>query len=339
MTDETTSLAPKARRRQSTEIAITPQSLTPAQMLSVAVQQNADTEKLARLMDLQERWERHEAHKAYIQAMVHFRSRCPTIAKTRTTDFTSERGRTYYTYAGLPETVAQIQPLMAECQLAATWTMVKQTPDWIEIRCDVSHIAGHCESMVLGGGPDQTGNKNKLQAIASTISYLRRTTLFSLLGLVAKDEIDDDGAGGKPAGEPTKTASESVLADQDKEIKRQFVAVCRERTGNMKLPTPIVAKLYAAAEAICGESAQACLDWIRREDVILNGDGTISTPGDEPDFSPPTAQDVARAMAGESSEAPKPTAKCLKCGALVAQAPPRGIACPECGSTLGFKPL
>jgi len=40
--------------------------------------------------------------------------------------------------------------------------------------------------------PDTSGSKNSIQAVGSTVSYLQRYTLYSILGLASKD-ADTDG--------------------------------------------------------------------------------------------------------------------------------------------------
>jgi hypothetical protein len=238
--------------------------MTPSEMLSFAVGQNADVAKIEKLMQLQQEWEKNEARKAYVEAMVKFRAACPTIAKTRKVDYTPrDKQRVQYTFAGLPETVEQIQPLMAECQLSATWTTVSQTAVWIEIRCDVSHVRGHRESMQLGGPPDNSGGKNQLQMIASTITYLRRTTLFSLLGLVAKDETDNDGAGGAPGTEPEKPASAELLDPDVNAAKRKFGAVCCRKVGRPAIRPDVLETLLAEAQRLSGKQGIAeAADWL-----------------------------------------------------------------------------
>ena len=58
--------------------------------------------------------------------------------------------------------------------------------------CCVTHILGHTECTTLSELPDESGSKNSIQAIGSTVSYLQRYTLFSILGLASK-EMDNDG--------------------------------------------------------------------------------------------------------------------------------------------------
>ena len=52
---------------------------------------------------------------------------------------------------------------------------------------------GHSESTTLEAAADQSGGKNAIQAIGSTVTYLERYTLLALTGLATHE--DDDGAG------------------------------------------------------------------------------------------------------------------------------------------------
>ena len=58
--------------------------------------------------------------------------------------------------------------------------------------CLIFHKEGHNEETTLSGPPDKTGNKNDIQAIGSTLTYLQRYSLMQALGLAASN--DDDGA-------------------------------------------------------------------------------------------------------------------------------------------------
>jgi hypothetical protein len=53
----------------------------------------------------------------------------------------------------------------------------------------------------MNSGPDDSGGKNKIQAIASAKSYLERYTLLAITGLATKD-MDDDGRATDPLTDP-----------------------------------------------------------------------------------------------------------------------------------------
>jgi hypothetical protein len=177
-----------------------PQSVTPNQLLAIAVEKGADLAQLEKLMDLQERFEANEAKKAYVKAMARFREDCPAIKKTR--DAHNSK------YAGLAETIAQIKGLLSDHGLSHTWR-TNQENGLISVTCCVTHTAGHQECTTLSAGADQTGSKNSIQAIGSTITYLERYTLFAILGIASTDQDDDAAA----AGEPVETITDHQAAD------------------------------------------------------------------------------------------------------------------------------
>ncbi len=165
-------------------------AITPSQMLQIAVEQNADIDKLEKLMQLQERWDAAQAKKAFVSAMSAFRSECPAIEKTKSGHNTK--------YAGLAESIDQIKGLLAKCGLSHSW-QTSQEGDLVTVTCTVTHLEGHSEKTMLAAGPDSTGSKNSIQAIGSTVSYLQRYTLFAILGL-ASQEMDNDGNPETPQG-------------------------------------------------------------------------------------------------------------------------------------------
>lgn len=165
--------------RQEQSVAVS----QPADLLQIALEKGASVDQLERLMDMKDRHEANEARKAYVQAMSVFRSKCPVIAKTRMAHNSK--------YAGLAETIEQIKSLLSECGLSHSWK-TEQRDHAISVTCCVTHVLGHQECTTMEAPPDDSGKKNRIQAIASTVSYLERYTLYAILGL-ASAEMDDDG--------------------------------------------------------------------------------------------------------------------------------------------------
>jgi hypothetical protein len=168
---------------------------TPMSLINIAVQQNADLDKLERLMALQERWEANEAKKAYVQAMAAFKSDPPKILKDKVADFTTAKGRTTYRYANLATVATAVGQSLSKHGLSASWKTEQNGK--VTVTCTITHEAGHSESCSLSADADQSGGKNAIQAIGSTISYLQKYSLLALTGLAADDQ-DDDGAGAAP---------------------------------------------------------------------------------------------------------------------------------------------
>lgn len=182
---------------------------TPAQLLNLAIEKGADLDKLEKLMDLQIRWEEREAKKAYTEAMATFKAHPPEIDKDKHVRFDTQKGVTEYNHASLANVTDKLNAGLSKHGLSASWTNV-QGDNSISVTCRIAHIMGHSEETTLTAPPDTSGSKNSIQAIGSSITYLQRYTLMSLVGLAARDQ-DDDGKGAEAihiTDEQVKTISE-----------------------------------------------------------------------------------------------------------------------------------
>jgi len=167
---------------------------SPGQMLALAIINKTAPETLAKLMDLHERWAKAKARTAYVEAMAAFKKEAPAvIVKASKVDFSTSRGRTNYNYANLGDIVQQITAMLSRHSLSVSWETGNADPQrGITVTCHVTHSEGHRESVTLSAPADESGNKNKIQAVGSTVTYLQRYTLMAALGLATAD-MDDDG--------------------------------------------------------------------------------------------------------------------------------------------------
>ena len=185
---------------------------TPAQLLEIAVNQGADLDKLERLMALQERWEANEARREFVQAMAAFKSEPLDIFKRKQIGYTTKDGEFVgYKHAELSDVASVVVPSMARHDLSHRWE-VKQEGGRIIVTCIVTHKRGHSEAVTLDGAPDNSGKKNAIQQVASTVTYLQRYTLLLATGLAAKDQTDDDGQGGVISDQQAMTI-ETLIKD------------------------------------------------------------------------------------------------------------------------------
>ena len=167
---------------------------TPMEMLEIAINRNATPEALAQMMAMQERWEANQARKAFDEAMAAAKAEIPVIFKNRTVDFTSAKGRTSYRHEDLAGIARTVDPLLAKHGLSYRFRVSSSINEPVTVTCIVAHRQGHSEETTLMAGRDDTGNKNIIQQIGSTVTYLQRYTLKAALGLAAS--ADDDGRGG-----------------------------------------------------------------------------------------------------------------------------------------------
>lgn len=175
-------------------------AVTPMAMLQLAVEKGASVEQLERLMALQERYEANEAKKEFVTAMALFKNNPVVIEKQATVDFTSAKGRTHYKHATLANVCDVIVPALSEVGISHRWETEQLENGMIRVTCVLTHARGHSERVWLQAGRDESGNKNSIQAVGSTVTYLQRYTLLAAAGIAVQDQRDDDGAGGRKAG-------------------------------------------------------------------------------------------------------------------------------------------
>ena len=184
---------------QQTAVAVN----QPMRLLEMAISNNADVDKLEKLMALQERWNAQEAKKSFLAAMSNFQNQCPDIMKAK-------KGHNYL-YAPLSDIVTQVRHLLADNGLS--YRFEQSHADKIEVTCIISHTDGHSEKTTMNGDPDTSGSKNAIQSVGSTVQYLMRYTFIGALGITTAD-IDMDGrVPQKLAAEPITMDSEGWLTD------------------------------------------------------------------------------------------------------------------------------
>lgn len=168
----------------------------PMVLLQLAVQQGADTDKLEKLLAMQERWEANQARKAFIAALAKFKDNPPRVLKNRLVEYSTAKGKTSYTHATLDNVCEQIGPALAGYGLSYRWETANLEQGIIRVTCILTHELGHSERTSLQALADSSGSKNPVQAIGSTVTYLQRYTLLAATG-IAVQGVDNDGRGGE----------------------------------------------------------------------------------------------------------------------------------------------
>jgi len=190
-------------------------TVTPLDMLNRAVLAGADIAMIEKLMALHERWDANQARKAFDEAVAAAKRDIPPIQR----NVTGHNAKKYADFAAIAKVV---DPIIGAHGLSYRFRTVQN--DRISVTCILSHKAGHAEETTLSGPADTSGNKNAIQAIGSTLTYLQRYSLVQMLGLAAGN--DDDG---KAAGDGELITEEEVaylvkLAD---DVGADKVAFCK----------------------------------------------------------------------------------------------------------------
>lgn len=173
-------------------------AVTPMDMIDRALASNANPDTLEKLMTLQERWEKNQARKSFDAAMAALRAEMPDIVKSSTVDYKNKTGeRTQYKFEDLSLVTTALSPVMAKHGLSFRWRTDQQNGG-VTVTCVISHRDGHYEETSLHAAPDNSGSKNSIQAIGSTVTYLQRYTLKAAVGVAASRDDDGQAATAQP---------------------------------------------------------------------------------------------------------------------------------------------
>lgn len=168
-------------------------TMGPAQLIALAIQSDADVDKLGKLMDLQERHEAVQARKAHLEALSRFQSICPPIPRNK--KVLNNDGSVRYSYATLDQILSTVREPLRECGLAVHWSQT-ESAESITVTCHLTHMLGHIETSSMDIPHVSGHGTNFAQDRGSANSYGRRYTLVNALGLQAED--DDDGQAAAP---------------------------------------------------------------------------------------------------------------------------------------------
>lgn len=188
-------------------------------------------DQLDKYLDVQQKYEAEQARRAYVKAMAAFKAEpIEPIKKKKTVrirlkprDGQTQGGEMTYKQETLAQVVRVATPKLAQHGLSHAWTVTAdKATRVITVRCVMTHELGHSEFVELPGMPDDSGHKNPLQQMRSTITYLQRATLLLITGLAAEDGSDDDG--GRPRQDdepPEQRASGKATAKQIALIRKK----------------------------------------------------------------------------------------------------------------------
>jgi hypothetical protein len=203
--------------RPSERLLLAPPLDSPSTILAlierVALNPDADVEKLERMMAMYEGLKAKEAELAYNAAKGRILKKLASIkiVKNRSVLHEIEQGKPQkgaheaFKYAPLEEIDKHLRPLLAQEDMDLSYSDEPREGGEILIRGRLKHLpGGHYEDSFMPAPLDTTGGKSNVQAVGSTNSFLRRYVTCNIFNIVVVGD-DDDGAGGTIDEVQTKT--------------------------------------------------------------------------------------------------------------------------------------
>lgn len=224
------------------EITLPQQSETAAILSLVAraaADPNVDPDKFERILKMQMGVQAREAQAAFDCAMADMQPELPVVGERG-----DAAGR--YTFALWEDIQAAVKPIL--CKHGFALTFRTDTADKVTVTGILSHRKGHREETSITLPADPSGNKNAVQAVASSVAYGKRYTASALLNLTSHGE--DDDAFSSVSAESLGTWKEAIDGAADMvELNR----IAAELKGNASVSEPLKKKIRALWAKRAGE--------------------------------------------------------------------------------------
>jgi hypothetical protein len=174
----------------------------------MATDPRVDVEKLKGLMDLKERADARAAEAAFAISMKECQSEMVSVVRDAMNEHTRSK------YARLETIDAQIRPVYTRHGFSLSFNSPQTDDSGVTVSCRASHEAGHSRDYQLSGSLDGVGaqgkaNKTSIQALGSTVSYLRRYLTCMIFNVTLTNE-DNDGNVGRAAAHITQEQVDNI---------------------------------------------------------------------------------------------------------------------------------
>ncbi len=193
------------------DMALVPaEDIKPASLVQIiermASDPTVDIDKFERFMAMHERMIANQARSEFFAAFANMQGDIPQI--TGLTGKVTSGPMNGSTYATNEDVQRIVRPVLQRHGFGLTFRTEFPTPTTVKIIGILGHKGGHVEQTEFVSAADNTGSKNAVQALGSTISYGIRYTSRALLNITS-GEVDDDGQrSGKP--EPPEDYEKSI---------------------------------------------------------------------------------------------------------------------------------
>lgn len=187
-------------------------ALTTREMAFQLIQGGADLGSVKEFLAMSKELAAEEARRAFEVAVSDAKAEIPVIQKNRHVGFDSRKAgaaRTDYWHEDFAQIARTVDPILSKHGLSYRHE-AEQDAAMLSVTCILSHRGGHSTRTTLKAGNDASGNKNAIQAVGSTATFLQRYTLKLALGLAASKDED-----GRSSNDDTGLITE----DQVEELK------------------------------------------------------------------------------------------------------------------------
>lgn len=177
-------------------------------LMKLALEHGHPVEVLNQLFDLQVRVDERNARAEFFDALARFQEEVPSIHKGQTARIATKAGGSYsYTFAPLDAIAKTIREPLRKHGFSYGWTVQQNGDHGLLVECILRHKGGHEERASFPVPVDTAAAMSGAQKNGAALTYGKRQSLTSVLGLTT---TDDDTDGEVP---PTGPITAAQLAD------------------------------------------------------------------------------------------------------------------------------
>lgn len=291
------------------------EQVSPNQMIQLAIEGNADLEKLEKLLGLQERYEANEARKVFASDFAVVQSDIGAVVKTKVNP------QTHSKYAGLEDVLEMSKPVYTRHGFSIIFYEGNtEVAESIRVCADVLHKAGHKETYHFdvpldGKGIKGNANMTKIHGKASSVSYGRRYLLCMIWNIPTQDDDGNASVKKPPQVRPPTDEEWEIIAEVCKAMPappgkrvdaKKVAAICYE--SKQAYPYDMSA-VGVIAEWLAGMNRPELFIPDNRSQFEIDND----MPGDENSVPDTEAEETAAAKFGEENDQVELRYYCTKC--------------------------
>lgn len=153
-----------------------------------ATDPNVDVEKMERLLSMYERISARSAKVAFHTALAEMQPKLPVITERGEIKHGTKLISKYALWEDINEA---IRPILYQHGFALSFRVARDNQQ-VTVSAILSHREGHVEETTIALDADNSGSKNAVQAVGSSISYGQRYAASALLNITTQGR-DDDG--------------------------------------------------------------------------------------------------------------------------------------------------
>jgi len=178
----------------SLTVQATPPDMAIKPLIEVALSRDNSIEAVNALLEMRRQLKAEWAREEYYKALSELQTEIPAIPKDKVVK--NRDGSIRYSYASFDTIIDTLKPLLKKYGFSFRYETA-QSDKSIEVRCVVTHLAGHSESVAFNAPVGNSGHMLPIQEYGAALTYAKRYTLCMAFGLTTDEDTDalhDDDA-------------------------------------------------------------------------------------------------------------------------------------------------